>query len=97
MAQADLNKVFALSKEMFTHSLAALEKSDAGLAIKVLELESKMDVIEKEARFNHLERLSVGSCNPKAAVIFNELMRNLERIADHCNNVAEAVLDHLNA
>lgn len=97
MALADLQKVFALAKEMFTSALTALAKNDAGLAIKVLDLETRMDVIEKEIRTNHLERLSVGSCNPKAAVIFNELIRNLERIADHCNNVAEAVLDYLNA
>jgi phosphate:Na+ symporter len=97
MALGDLHKVFALSEEMFINTLAALEKNNAELAVKVLELESQMDVIEKEARFNHLERLSVGACNPKAAVIFNELMRNLERIADHCNNVAEAVLDQISA
>ena len=52
-------------------------------------------MIEKEARTNHLERLSMGSCDPKAAILFNELMRNLERIADHCNNIAEAVLDQI--
>ena len=97
MALGDLHKVFALSKEMFMNTLDALEKNDARLAVKVLELESQMDVIEKAARNNHLERLSEGSCNPKAAIIFNELMRNLERIADHCNNVAEAVLDQISA
>jgi phosphate:Na+ symporter len=93
MALEDLEKVFSLSAEMFTLCLQALEKNDFILAKKVLELESTMDVVEKESRYNHLERLNVGSCNPKAAVIFNELMRNLERIADHCNNIAEAVLD----
>ena len=97
MALGDLHKVFALSKEMFINTLDALEKNNAELAVKVLELESQMDMIEKEARFNHLERLSAGACNPKAAIIFNELMRNLERIADHCNNVAEAVLDQISA
>ena len=49
--------------------------------------------LEEEARNNHLERLTTGHCNPRAAVVFNELMLNLERIADHCNNIAEAVLD----
>ncbi len=93
MALEDLEKVFSLSAEMFTLCLSALEKNNFALAKKVLELESTMDVVEKESRYNHLERLNLGACNPKAAVIFNELMRNLERIADHCTNIAEAVLD----
>jgi len=97
LALADLQKVFALAKVMFNSALAALERNDAALALRVLELESRMDVIEKEIRTNHLERLSMGFCNPKAAVIFNEIVRNLERVADHCNNVAEAVLDQLHA
>ncbi|NLW59529.1 MAG: Na/Pi cotransporter family protein [Firmicutes bacterium] len=95
MAVADLKKVFDLTNQMFTACLGALEKNSAALAMKVLEMESELDVIEKEARVNHLERLSVGACNPKAAISFNELMRNLERIADHCNNIAEAVLDQI--
>jgi phosphate:Na+ symporter len=95
MALADLKKVFDLTNQMFTACLGSLEKNSAELAMKVLEMESQLDVIEKEARTNHLERLSMGSCDPKAAILFNELMRNLERIADHCNNIAEAVLDQI--
>ena len=95
MALGDMKKVFDLTNQMFTACLEAMEKNSAELAVKVLEMESQLDVIEKEARTNHLERLSVGSCNPKAAILFNELMRNLERIADHCNNIAEAVLDQI--
>lgn len=97
LALADLQKVFALAKVMFTSALAALEKNDPALALRVLELESRMDVLEKEIRTNHLERLSIGFCNPKSAVIFNEIVLNVERIADHCNNVAEAVLEQCQA
>lgn len=93
MAQDDLKKVFHFTDEMFTLCLTALEERDLTAARKVLEMEGNMDIIEKEARMNHLERLTAGSCNPKAAVVFNELMLNLERIADHCNNIAEAVVD----
>ena len=51
-----------------------------------------MDELEEQCRTNHMERLNDGTCNPKSAVGFTELMKNLERIADHCNNIAEAVL-----
>ncbi len=93
LAQLDLEKIFHFTVEMFTLYLSAFEKRDLTAARKVLEMEGTMDILEEEARNNHLERLTTGHCNPRAAVVFNELMLNLERIADHCNNIAEAVLD----
>jgi len=92
-AKKELNEVFALTTDMFTYSLQALEKNDYDAAERVLKLEADMDELEEKCRNNHMERLNTGSCNPKSAVCFTELTKNLERIADHCNNIAEAVLD----
>ncbi|NLW56311.1 MAG: Na/Pi cotransporter family protein [Firmicutes bacterium] len=93
LAQQDLEKIFHFTAEMFDLCLTALEKRDLTAARQVLEMEGTMDILEEEARNNHLERRTTGYCNPRAAVVFNELMLNLERIADHCNNIAEAVVD----
>jgi len=92
-AMSDIQSVFKLTKEMFSLCLQALRFNDFSAADQVLKLEKQMDKKEKESRLCHLERLSAGMCNPKSAVVYSELMKNLERIADHCNNVAEAVLD----
>lgn len=92
-AMEDIKKIFSLTKEMFNLSLQALRYNDFSAADQVLQLEKRMDATEKESRLDHLERLNAGMCNPKSAVVYSELMKNLERIADHCNNVAEAVLD----
>ncbi|NLG84480.1 MAG: Na/Pi cotransporter family protein [Firmicutes bacterium] len=92
-AQSELKEVFALTAEMFTLSLEGLEQKDLRAAEKVLELEKVMNDLEKKCRENHMARLRVGICSPDSAVCFTELMKNLERIADHCNNIAEAVLD----
>lgn len=92
-AYQDIERVVVITTEMLNLSLNALERNDFFAAKNVLELEKEMDSVEKASRMGHLERLSVGTCNPKSAVIFSELIKNLERIADHCNNIAEAVLD----
>ena len=92
-AYEELKKVFGLSAEMSGLCLRGLEKDDHGAAHRVLELEQTIDALEKELRQSHLERLSSGTCNPKSAVCYTEIMKNLERIADHCNNIAEAVLN----
>jgi len=39
-----------------------------------------------------MTRLNSGICNPASTVLFLEMIHNFERIADHCNNIAEAVL-----
>ncbi len=92
-ANQELESIFNLTSEMISNAIEALRNNDFKSAHRVLELEEKMDRMEAELRFNHINRLNQGTCNPQSAVCYVELMHNLERIADHCNNIAEAVLD----
>lgn len=92
-ANQELESVFDLTSQMVSEAINALRSNDFTSAHRVLELEEKMDKLEAELRYNHINRLNQGSCNPQSAVCFVEIMKNLERIADHCNNIAEAVLD----
>jgi phosphate:Na+ symporter len=89
----EVDGVFNLALEMLDDCISALAEDNFSGAHQVLQLEKRMDLLEEQLRMNHIERLNQGMCNPKSAVSYAELMKNLERIADHCNNVAEAVLD----
>jgi phosphate:Na+ symporter len=51
--------------------------------------------MERTLRDAHVERLNLGQCHPHSGLIFVELIHNLERIGDHCTNVAEAVLEDI--
>ena len=42
---------------------------------------------------NHIERLNMGLCSPEVGVLFLDAVSNLERVADHAHNIAEAVAD----
>lgn len=92
-AIAEIEEIFSLALEMLDSCINALADDNFEAAHRVLTLEKTMDKLEAQLRKNHIERLNQGLCNPKSAVSYAELMKNLERIADHCNNVAEAVLD----
>lgn len=92
-ANQELENIFNLTSEMLSKAIEALRNNDFFAAHRVLELEEKMDIREEALRLNHINRLNQGTCNPTSAVCYVELMKNLERIADHCNNIAEAVLD----
>jgi phosphate:Na+ symporter len=92
-AVAEVQKVFDLTHEMLSFTIQALRNEDFSAAHKVKELEKEMDVMEEALRLNHINRLNQGTCSTASTVYYVDLMKNLERIADHCNNVAEAVLD----
>lgn len=92
-AVKEIENVFNLALEMLDTCIHALRVDDFRDAHRVLELENEMNQLEEQLRRNHIERLNQGQCNPKSAVNYVEFMKNLERVADHCNNIAEAVLD----
>jgi len=51
-----------------------------------------MDRIHHASRERHMERIQEGHCSPEASLLFVEALRNLERISDHADNLADAVL-----
>jgi phosphate:Na+ symporter len=92
-AVSEVEKIFELTHEMMANTTKALYTEDFSAARKVKELEKEMDLLEETLRLNHINRLNHGTCVTTSTVCYVDLMKNLERIADHCNNVAEAVLD----
>ncbi len=53
--------------------------------------EAQIDVEVKEARDHHLVRFYQHIAAAEAGPIFVELIIQLERISDHCQNIAESV------
>ncbi|HOV24741.1 MAG TPA: Na/Pi cotransporter family protein [Pseudobacteroides sp.] len=94
-ALSELSDVFEMIRNMVSDSIKSLSEYDTSLAKKVLSEEYEVDDIEDKLRSRHVERLNKGLCDPKATIIFIDLIHNLERIGDHCNNIAEAVLNDL--
>ena len=92
LALKEIRESFALLTNMLDSCIEALKTDDSVLAAKALSYEDKVDALEKNLRKSHLERLHAGLCDPEAAITYIELIHHMERIGDHCNNVAEAVL-----
>jgi phosphate:Na+ symporter len=55
-------------------------------------MESEFDILYWQTRQRHIERLDAGICNPEANVIFTEILRDLERISDHADNLGVSVM-----
>jgi len=91
--QLGLEDISDLVIDCYEKSIRALETGDRNLARQVFRLEEKVDVMEKELRTSHLNRLTNNECNTRAGVVFLDTLTNLERISDHAENIAETVLE----
>ena len=55
-------------------------------------LEEIIDMLKDTLKARHIERLADGTCSVETGVSFLEIITNLERIADHCSNIAIGVM-----
>lgn len=77
--------------EIFREAINLLKNENIDAAQKLIRADDIVDQMEKDFRDAHIRRLNEGTCTPEAGVIFLDIVSNLERIADHANNLAEAV------
>jgi len=70
-----------------------LEKNDPEKARLVEPLEEVIDALSKELKSRHIQRVQAGQCTLELGFVFNDCINNLERVADHCSNIAIAVLE----
>ena len=75
----------------------AMENDDPDVAKLVEPLEDTIDLLTKESKRHHIQRVQEGSCTLELGFIFNDCLHNIERVADHCSNIAVAVLESANA
>lgn len=92
----ELDDIFARASKMVANAFEALQKGDDDLAKIVMDQEDELDTFEEVLRENHMIRLNQGKCSPELTVIYSDIIHNIERVGDHCNNIAEAVLADVN-
>lgn len=51
--------------------------------------------MEGELKARHMERLNTKQCSPEFTVIYTDVIHNIERIGDSCDNIANVVLDNI--
>ena len=79
--------------EILDLSFAAFLEDDISKAYRVEPLEEHVDVLCDELKMRHIERLQAGTCSLQIGFVFNDLLTNFERVADHCSNIAVAMIE----
>ncbi|QGU96455.1 sodium-dependent phosphate transporter [Clostridium bovifaecis] len=88
-----LKDLYSVTKQAVEFTILGLSNFDFKSAKNVIEIEGKIDSLEEQLRKEHIERLNNRICSPAGGAIFVDLLSNLERVGDHSNNIAQAVLD----
>jgi phosphate:Na+ symporter len=92
-ANKELLGIYGKLRIMQNLTIKALGENNAKLANEIIQHENKVDEIIKKVSSNHLARIEDGTCTAKASEYFLEVLYNLERIGDHYDNVAYAIVD----
>ncbi|MGF7185747.1 phosphate:Na+ symporter [Desulfitispora alkaliphila] len=93
MAIEELTTMYEYVDKIVGDSIVALETGNTKLAMDVLEIEDRIDYMEKRLRKSHIGRINDRKCFPVSGVIFLDIISTYERIADHAQNIARVVLD----
>ena len=96
-AQKELRVISNAVREVLSLAVEAFEKDDVTIAAHVEPLEQVVDLLKDELRMRHINRLQNGRCTLELGFVFNDLVANFERIADHCSNVGICVIQLSNA
>ncbi len=78
--------------EILDKAIEAFVNSDISLAKQVEPLEDVIDQLRTDLKSRHIERLRVGKCTIELGFILSDLLTNLERVSDHCSNIAVCMI-----
>ena len=92
-AQGELAVLVSATHEILSLTMSAIATGDLAVAAKVEPLEQIIDDLKEELRTRHSIRLSQGNCSIETGFVWSDLLTNLERISDHCSNVAGCIID----
>ena len=92
-ALSELEVMGKAVQEIMNIAFSAFISNDLELAQRVEPLEEVIDYLCDELKLHHINRLQRGECTLHHGFVFNDLLTNFERVADHCSNIAVAMIE----
>ncbi|MCF0124088.1 MAG: Na/Pi cotransporter family protein [Ruminiclostridium sp.] len=92
-AKKELDVLLAAVMEIMELALAAFLENDVTRATAVEPLEEVVDTLKEQLRSRHILRLQRGECTIELGFVWSDLLTDLERVADHCSNIAGCVIE----
>lgn len=93
----ELKHVVNAVKEVFDLTVKAFVEHDLDLAYHVEPLEQVVDDISYIAKKNHIKRVKKEKSHIKRGFVYAEVLNDLERISDHCSNIATNIIQSIHS
>lgn len=90
----EINDMYSKVSTVFENAIRAFETKDLELLSTVKKYEDMVDQCKETLGVEHIKRLNANLCTPAAGAVYLSLISNLERIADHMENIAISIKDY---
>ena len=87
-AKHELDVVCNAIQEIIGLAIEATKTGDMNVLKEIEPLEEVVDRLVEELKAVHIDRSKNGLCNIEVGVNFLDILTNVERISDHCSNIA---------
>lgn len=96
-ASKDISHMLAVAQSMVEKAIEAFDINELAIARDIIIQDDELDNLNRLYRLNHIERFRSGTAdsNRFLAMVFVDILANIERIGDHSVNIADAVVDYL--
>ena len=94
--EEEIRDMYEKTRTLLGYALEMFSKKTEEHLREILEIEDKIDNLEKELQMHHVDRLTQGLCSAESGMVFSDLVSNLERVADHGTNIAFSILNKKN-
>jgi phosphate:Na+ symporter len=91
-AKKELSRLYDIVKESISLTIKAFEFYDKEAAMQVMEREEVIDRLVIKNRKRHIMRLNNAEASEQEDEFYVDILSNVERIGDHCNNVVINIL-----
>jgi len=90
-AREELKAIYDYTNLAMDIAIESYKEDNKEKAFSIIQVESRIDALQKEYRDAHIRRLNAGRCSALAGILFLDLISNMERIGDHSKNIADTV------
>ncbi len=91
-AQQELEVLKTAVHDILKLTILSFSEEDVKLALQVEPLEEVIDGLNLDIKQRHIRRLRKGKCTIELGFVLTDIITNMERVSDHCSNIAVSVI-----
>ena len=91
-AKKEMEVLCSAVKEIVKDTVVVYVRENTVDAKHIEPLEEVIDRLTKKIKRNHIKRLQKGECSIEMGLVLEDMLLNLERVSDHCSNIALGIL-----